>query len=57
MNLTDEFYATDLVEASCGCIYCDLKLKPVKLRRRWVHHFPALGQNIACTAKGLKPAA
>ena len=40
---------------SCGCIYCDLNLKPVKLRRRWVHHFPKTGISVACMVKNLKP--
>jgi hypothetical protein len=65
MDLSDEFYAPigkpDFVEIaatpSSGCIYCDLELEPVKLRRRWVHHFPRIGTNIACTSKNLKPAA
>jgi hypothetical protein len=37
------------------CMYCSLGMKPAKLRRRWVHHFPRQGINIACLAKNLKP--
>jgi hypothetical protein len=43
--------------ASSGCIFCDLNLEPVKLRRRWVHHLPKKGKLVPCEAKNLKPAA
>lgn len=38
-----------------GCIFCDLKMEPVKLRRRWVHHIPKRGQLVPCEARNLKP--
>jgi hypothetical protein len=43
------------VTPSCGCVFCDLGLEPVKLRRRWVHHLPRQGKLIACDFKNLKP--
>lgn len=44
------------VTPSCGCVFCDLNLDPVKLRRRWVHHIPSEGRLIACEVKNLKRA-
>lgn len=43
------------VMPSRGCVFCDLGLKPDKLRRRWVHHIPSEGRLIACDAMNLKP--
>jgi hypothetical protein len=43
------------VTPSCGCVFCDLGLKPAKLRRRWVHHSKRTGQIVACDAMNLKP--
>lgn len=60
-RLPKESYAPvrgrDFVEMtrSCGCLFCDLKMEPVKLRRRWVHHIPKRGQLVPCAARNLKP--
>jgi hypothetical protein len=40
---------------SCGCIFCDLNLEPVKMKRQWVHHIPERGCIIVCEFKQLKP--
>ncbi len=42
------------VTPSCGCVFCDLDLEPVKLRRRWVHHVPSEGRLIFCEVRNLK---
>lgn len=47
--------ALKLQTASSGCVFCDLNLEPVKLRRRWVHHLPKKGRLVPCQAKNLKP--
>jgi len=44
----------DQTHQSCGCVFCDLGLEPVKLRRRWVHHIPKEGKLIACPVRNLK---
>ena len=38
---------------STGCVFCDLNLEPIKLRRQWVHHRP--GRLIVCPVRNLKP--
>lgn len=38
-----------------GCLFCDLNVEPIKLRRQWVHHRP--GRLIVCPVKNLKPTA
>jgi hypothetical protein len=43
------------VTPSCGCVFCDLDLKPERLRRRWVHHIPAEGRLVPCDFRNLKP--
>ena len=40
---------------SCGCVFCDLDFKPVKMKRQWIHHDPKTGKLIVCTAHDLKP--
>jgi len=42
------------VTPSCGCVLCDLGIERVKLRRRFVHHFPEKGRTIVC-GNNLKP--
>ena len=42
---------------SSGCVFCDLNLEPIKLRRQWVHHIPRRGKLIFCHARNLKPLA
>lgn len=37
------------------CIHCQCGLVPVRMRRRWVHHFPGTGQIVVCEDKGIKP--
>jgi hypothetical protein len=44
-----------LAEAEKMCSHCDLGLAPTKLKRQWVHHSPATGRIIVCTAHDLKP--
>ena len=38
------------------CIHCIFGLQPVRLRRRWVHHFADTGQIVVCEEKNVKPA-
>jgi len=42
---------------SCGCIFCDLDLPPVKMKRQWIHHIPSLGRIVVCETRTLKPGA
>lgn len=41
--------------SSCGCVFCDINLKPIKLRRQWVHHIRREGRFVVCPIKGIKP--
>lgn len=43
------------VTPSCGCVFCDIGLKPVKMKRQWVHHIPSEGRIIVCEVAMLKP--
>jgi hypothetical protein len=36
------------------CVHCQFGLAPVRLRRRWVHHFPDTGQTVLCEERNLK---
>lgn len=35
------------------CVHCQFGLVPVRLRRRWVHHFPDTGQLVVCEEKNI----
>lgn len=37
------------------CVHCGHGYAPTKLKRQWVHHEPATGRIIVCTAHDLKP--
>ncbi len=37
------------------CIHCQFGLQPVRLRRRWVHHFKDTGTTVLCEDMNLKP--
>ena len=37
------------------CIHCQFGLTPVRLRRRWVHHFRDTGTIVLCEEANLKP--
>lgn len=54
-SLNGRFDARLPAMVSSGCVFCDLNLEPVKLRRRWVHHLPKKGKLMPCEAKNLKP--
>lgn len=43
------------VTASCGCIFCDLGIKPTKMKRQWVHYLRKQGKVFVCPLKGIKP--
>jgi hypothetical protein len=36
------------------CVHCQFGLEPVRLRRRWVHHFKDTGTLVLCEARNLK---
>lgn len=42
------------VEPSCGCVFCDIGLKPDKMKRQWIHYIPKEGRIVVCEVKGLK---
>lgn len=35
------------------CVHCQFGLQPVRLRRRWVHHFADTGTIVVCEEKNL----
>ena len=35
------------------CVHCQFGLQPVRLRRRWVHHFPDTGQLVVCEERNV----
>lgn len=37
------------------CPHCAAGLKPDKMRRQSVHHFPSTGRIVVCTDAALKP--
>ncbi len=39
------------------CVHCQFGLQPVRLRRRWVHHFPDTGTIVVCEERNQKPTA
>lgn len=39
---------------SCGCVFCDIGLVPIKLRRQYVHHVRKYGKFIICPVQGIK---
>lgn len=41
--------------ARVRCEFCASGRSPTKLKRQWVHHSPATGRIIVCTAHNLKP--
>jgi len=43
--------------AASPCVHCQFGLVPVRLRRRWVHHFRDTGTIVVCEEKNIsKPA-
>lgn len=42
-----------MVELSSGCIFCDVGLKPTKMKRQYIHNIK--GRNIICPLQGIKP--
>jgi hypothetical protein len=44
------------VEMSSGCAFCDVGLKPEKMKRRWVHYIRKEGRLILCERMTLKSA-
>lgn len=43
----------DYQQETAMCVHCQFGLVPVRLRRRWVHHFPDTGQLIVCEEKNI----
>lgn len=43
------------VHPSCGCIFCDIGIEPIKMKRQFVHYIPKEGRLIVCSVKGIKP--
>lgn len=41
--------------AAHTCVHCQFGLQPVRLRRRWVHHFPDTGTIVVCEERNQKP--
>lgn len=37
------------------CVHCEFGLKPVKMKRQWVHYFRDEGRIVVCEEAGLKP--
>ncbi len=44
----------DYQQESAMCVHCQFGLQPVRLRRRWVHHFPDTGQMVVCEEKNIE---
>lgn len=42
--------------AAQGCEFCQAGMKPVKLKRQYVHYLRRLGRVVVCKRAGLKPA-
>lgn len=53
----ERWLAQDGIAVSCGCVFCDIALQPVRLKRQWVHHVRGTGRLIMCNFRNLKPAA
>jgi len=51
----ERWRAQDAIPISCGCVFCDIGIEPVRLRRNWVHHIRGSGRLIRCNFKNLKP--
>ncbi len=34
------------------CMHCEFGDEPVRMRRRWIHHFKDTGQIVVCTKRG-----
>ena len=43
------------IEESSGCIFCDIGIEPIKMKRQYVHYIPKNGKLIVCPLKGIKP--
>ena len=43
------------VEESSGCIFCDIGIEPIKMKRQYVHYLSKKGKMIICPLKGIKP--
>jgi hypothetical protein len=46
--------STSEVLSSSGCVFCDIGLKPDRMKRQWVHHIPREGRIVVCQVVGLK---
>lgn len=44
-------------DTGSACLHCMFGLVPVRLRRRWVHHFADTGTIVVCEEANLKPSA
>jgi hypothetical protein len=40
---------------AAACVHCVAGLKPVKMKRQWVHHFSGDGRITVCADRHLKP--
>lgn len=45
------------VTPSCGCVFCDLGLRPTKMRggRQYIHYIRKEGKRVVCPIKGIRP--
>ena len=42
------------VTPSCGCVFCDLNIRPTKMKRQWIHHIPSEGRIVVCKVFGVR---
>lgn len=41
------------VTPSSGCIFCDIGLEPIKMKRQYVHYISKQGKLVVCPLKGI----
>ncbi len=55
-SIQDVGYTARISAVIITCIFCKYGAEKVKLRRRWVHHFPDTGKLVVCEDMTIKPA-
>jgi hypothetical protein len=53
-QVLDDIFRPAYEPQEAPCKLCAVGDEPVKLRRRWVHHFPDVGRLVVCEARTLK---
>lgn len=41
----------ETTDAPAVCIHCDFGLKPVRMKRQWIHHDRSTGQIAVCSKR------